>query len=372
MGPYEILPRMEEMVIMNDNFPKYVLIFLAIVYLTASISEIIMVKNGAEAVFESAKTLVPHIGMFIMGFYFSKKAIDLFHKKSYRCHMIEAKIVADSVGPNGVRLTTFVLTYPRFIHSEMMTHRMFSRNASSSRAIPVKKQIQMVKDNPVIPLAFTKNKAGMQGGEALDGSAYDQALTIWLGARDCAIIMAHALADLEVHKQYANRILEPWAHITVVCTATDYANFFALRCHEMAQPEIHALADLMYEEYHTRTPILLEAGEWHLPFISKEEIEEAKRRDNGLGVCWENTIKFSVARCARVSYLNHEGKNPTNAEDLQLYDRLLGSAPIHASPAEHQAQALAAHKGDYRLGNLRGWLQYRKTLEGENVTRFTK
>lgn len=287
--------------------------------------------------------------------------------------MIEAKIVADSVGPNGVRLTTFVLTYPRFIHSEFLTHRVFSRNASSSRAIPVSKQIQMVMDNPAVPLAFTQNQKGMQGGVALEGDAHDCAVEAWMEARSLAVTMAKKLADLEVHKQYANRILEPFAHITVVCTATDYANFFALRCHEMAQPEIHALADLMYEEYNTSTPKELKEGEWHLPFVSEQEIEETKKSVlGGLGACWENTVRFSVARCARVSYLNHEGKNPTNEEDHALYNRLLGAHPLHASPAEHQAKALGADKGNYRLGNLRGWLQYRKTIEGENVGNFKK
>src|SRR5512135_1987029 len=139
--------------------------------------------------------------------------------------MIKAQIICDSMAPSGVRLTTFVLTYPRFIHSEFMTHRVFSRNASSSRAIPVKKQIQEIIDNPVIPLAFTKNKAGMQGGAALDGEAHDKAVAAWLEGRDRAVEIANKLADLEVHKQYANRVLEPWAHITVVCTATDFANF---------------------------------------------------------------------------------------------------------------------------------------------------
>ena len=288
--------------------------------------------------------------------------------------MIEAKIVCDSVGPNGVRLTTFVLTYPRFIHSEFMTHRTFSRNASSSRAIPVKKQIQMVVDHPAIPLAFTKNKAGMQGGAALDGDSHDKAVAAWLAARDSAVVQAQALADLEVHKQYANRCLEPFAHISVVCTATDWDNFFALRCHEMAQPEIHALADLMCAAYTSNSPTALEAGQWHLPFVTDEE----RAPDEKLA------IKRSVVRCARVSYLNHEGKTPTVEEDLQLYDRLVGSAPIHASPAEHQAQALPVEIYDSIFerffdtnsaqkysGNLKGWTQFRKTLANENVSKFS-
>jgi thymidylate synthase ThyX len=285
--------------------------------------------------------------------------------------MIEAKIICDSIAPSAVRLTTFVLTYPRFIHSEFMTHRVFSRNASSSRAIPVKKSIQMVIDNPVIPLAFTKNKAGMQGGVALTGDQEAAATAAWLEARDKAVEMAQKLADLEVHKQYANRILEPFSHITVVCTATDWANFFALRCHEMAQPEIHALADLMYREYTSSNPEDLAEGEWHLPFVTPENakiaIEEYLVKYPSAEFI-DFAGRMSVARCARVSYLNHEGNTPSLEEDLKLYDRLVGSAPIHASPAEHQAMAVG--DANVRSGNFHGWIQFRKTLQDENIIKY--
>jgi thymidylate synthase ThyX len=290
--------------------------------------------------------------------------------------MIKAQIVADSLAPSGVRLTTFVLTYPRFIHAEFMTHRVFSRNASSSRAIPVKKQIQEVIDNPVIPLAFTKNQKGMQGGEALDGEAHEKAVAAWLEGRDRAVEVANKLADLEVHKQYANRVLEPWAHITVVVTGTDWDNFFALRCHSAAQPEIHALADQMYGQYVLNKPTNLAEGQWHLPFMSKEDRPDAfaylDYGDDGSNATLKDVdvlmVKRSVARCARVSYKNHDGTNTSVEQDLSLYDRLLGSKPIHASPAEHQAMAV----GDpsVRSGNLRGWVQYRKTLRDENILKF--
>jgi len=284
--------------------------------------------------------------------------------------MIEAKIIKDSIAPSGVRLTTFVLTYPRFIHAEFMTHRVFSRNASSSRAIPVKKQIQMVKDNPAVPLAFTKNQKGMQGGEALTGLEEQEAIRAWLYARDEAVNYANKLADMEVHKQYANRILEPFAHITVVCTATDFDNFFALRVHSAAQPEIHELARQMYELYRTNKPEKLEAGQYHLPFITQDDFSLnaewfAKVQGEGYELL---QVKRSVARCARVSYLNHEGTVPTIEQDLQLYERLVGSAPIHASPAEHQA--MAGTDPNQRSGNFRGWIQYRKTLANENIEQF--
>lgn len=289
--------------------------------------------------------------------------------------MIEAKIVADSVGPNGIRITTFVLTYPRFVHAEFMTHRKFSRNASSSRAIPVKKQIQMVIDNPAIPLAFTKNKPGMQGGDPLDQEAHDKALAAWLAARDSAVNFAQTLSDLEVHKQYANRILEPWAHITVVVTATDWDNFFSLRIHPAAQPEICALATKMYELFSTNTPQQLKKDMWHLPFVDEEAMEEVRQYYNVQ--CLQddpNAVKLaimrSVARCARVSYLNHDGTKTSIGDDLKLYDRLLGQIPIHASPAEHQAKALGSEWEFYSSGNFRGWIQYRKTLQHENIEKY--
>lgn len=278
--------------------------------------------------------------------------------------MITAEIIADSVHPEGPRLTTFVLTYPRFIHAEFMTHRMFSRNASSSRAIPVAKQIQMVIDNPAIPIAFLKNKAGMQGGEALDNQ--DDAVKIWLHGRDRAVEVARAFAEIDVHKQYANRVLEPWAHITVVCSATDWANFFALRMHPAAMPEIHTLAGKMHAAMNASTPSLIGYGNWHLPFVTDREI--------GTDKDWNISVRMSVARCARVSYLNHEGKAPTFEEDMKLYDRLMGAHPIHASPAEHQATPMERHplEGMAYYGNFRGWMQHRKLLTNENITEFTK
>jgi thymidylate synthase ThyX len=283
--------------------------------------------------------------------------------------MIKAEIVADSVAPSNSRLTTFVLTYPRFIHSEFMTHRMFSRNASSSRAIPVKRQIEMVSENPAMPLAFTKNKAGMQGGDPLDGKAAELAEKIWMMAAFHAMDKAKILMDLGVHKQYANRLLEPFAHITVVCTATEFANFFALRRHPAAQPEIQELANLMWQQYESNQPKIVAESEPHLPFVSDETLEAAKAADDCVDQIL-NCFKMSVARCARVSYLNHEGKNPTLDEDLQLYNRLLGQVPIHASPAEHQAWAMT--DPNFQSGNFRGWEQYRKTLSNENITEFVK
>ena len=269
--------------------------------------------------------------------------------------MIKSKIVLDSVAPSGVRLTTFILKYPRFIHAEFMTHRVFSRNASSSRAIPTEKIIAQIEENWARPLAFQKNKRGMQGGEELKDSEQLEIAKIWEQAKNDAIKHAKAMKEKGAHKQHVNRILEPFSFITVVVTATDWANFFALRDHPMAQPEICALAKSMLQNMKDSVPKNLGYGDWHLPFVdtnSKLSIRDQKRT--------------SVAKCARVSYNNHDGSATTIEQDMQLYDRLLGSKPIHASPAEHQAMAIAdCFK---RSGNFRGWVQYRKTLEDENVS----
>ena len=280
--------------------------------------------------------------------------------------MIEAKIIKDSMGPSFVRLTTFVLTYPRFIHSELMTHRVFSRNASSSRAIPVNKLVQAVIDNPAMPIEFRKNQKGMQACEPLEDQ--EAARKVWLKARDAAVLYAQKMADMGIHKQYVNRLLEPFAHISVVLTSTDFDNFFALRMHKDAQPELYVLAQQMHELYRGSEPNFLQKGEWHLPFITELDLEECKKATNTDKDVLDLLIKRSVAKCARVSYLNHEGRPTTIEEDVSLYDRLLAARPLHASPAEHQATPV--EDPNFRSGNFRGWIQYRKTLPNEQVIDF--
>lgn len=289
--------------------------------------------------------------------------------------MITVEVVKDSTAPCGVRLTTLCLTYPRFAHAELMTHRVFSRNASSSRAIPVAKQIQMVRDNPAIPIAFTRNKAGMQGGAALTGDEHEAAVRAWLVGRDDACRTAEALAALEVHKQYANRVIEPWAHISVVVTSTQWENFWALRWHKDALPEMQEIARQHWVAMVDSRPEKLDAGDWHLPYIDDEDVDlaydkaHAEKSTDPAVRAREILIQQSAARCARVSYLTHEGSRPEITKDLELYARLVGSAPMHASPAEHQAMAV----GDpgVQSGNFRGWIQHRKTLKNECAERFS-
>lgn len=279
--------------------------------------------------------------------------------------MISAKIIADSIAPSKVRLTTFVLTYPRFIHSEFMTHRVISRNAASSRAIPCKKMRAAVLKEPAMPVSFSQNQAGMQAASDIAPWKQKVATGLWKVAGVVMCGFHWVLEKLGVHKQHANRILEPWLHMTVIATATDWDNFFSLRLHPMAQPEFQELAKCVWAARLDSIPKKLKKGEWHLPFVTEMELLEEANEPRG-GV-WA-PLRQSVARCARVSFLNHDGTYSPLYKDTELYNRLLSSSPIHASPAEHQARAETSSK--LRSGNFRGWTQYRKTLKGENIEKF--
>lgn len=261
--------------------------------------------------------------------------------------MIKCQIVLDSVSPDGNRLTTMQLMYPRMIHSEFMTHRVFSRNASSSRAIPVKTMIAQVKENPALPIHWGKNKPGMQATEEVENK--EGARLLWLEAAKQAASIAEVMNDMGVHKQVVNRILEPFQYIHVIVTATDWGNFFALRCHPDADPNIQALANAMQQALAESTPV--ERGE-HLPYITEEELATHSFFEN---------CKFSSARCARVSYLLHDGTKPSIEKDVELFYRLAGAQPIHASPLEH-----CAYVGDFPgvyVRNFKGWVQFRSYWE---------
>jgi hypothetical protein len=238
---------------------------------------------------------------------------------------IQAKILADSISERGDRITTYLLTFPRIILAEFNTHRAFSRNSASSRAIPFKKMVESVQTNPFIPIAWQKDHKGMQGTEYLSDapagvSDKEFAIDMWLEARDAAVINSKILNDTGVTKQLCNRLLEPFMWHTVICTATDYDNFFNLRCPEyliswypsdrpealeptqaifksrkdaiartegecdnwteedwrecnISQAEIHiqALAEAMWDARNESIPKVLGIGEWHIPFVEIEE-----------------------------------------------------------------------------------------------------
>jgi thymidylate synthase ThyX len=266
----------------------------------------------------------------------------------------EAKVIEDSIGPNGIRLTTMQLTYPRYIHAEFMTHRAFSRNASSSRAIPSNKLIENSLRDMVLPIRWGLNQPGMQASnDLLSHEDQAKAESIWKTMATQCAEGVKALTDLGVHKQWSNRPLEWFGNITVVVTATDWDNFFELRNHEMAQPEIHHLAILMLDAMNTSYPKTLIDTAWHLPYVSQEERKIYPT---------DTLLKISTARCARVSYLTQEGTIPSVDKDIALYERLVGSVPLHASPCEHQAMACTSMQVP-NSGNFRGWVQHRKLLE---------
>jgi thymidylate synthase ThyX len=272
-----------------------------------------------------------------------------------------ARVLLDSLSPAGVRLTTMEVRYPRFIHSELMTHRVFSRNAASSRAVPVRKMIDAVRSDPAMPVWWGRNQSGMQAREELDAQTQAHAEREWREALADALQHAERLAgsDINLHKQLVNRVLEPFAWITVIVTATEWANFFTQRTHEDAQPELKHVADLMLDAYRRSTPEALALGDWHTPLIQPDELAV-------LGS--EERRKISVARCARVSYLSHDGKRDL-AKDLELYERLYaGGANGHWSPFEHVATPL--DDPQRWSGNFRGWEQFRKRFPQENVASF--
>lgn len=265
--------------------------------------------------------------------------------------MTYAKVITDSVSREGKRLTTLEVRMHRFVLAEFNTHRVFSRNSASSRAIPFEKQLARVLDDPAIPVSWPAEQSGMQGGEPLNETEEAWSKIAWLAARDGAVGCARSLHELGVHKSVVNRLLEPFMWHTVIVSATDWDGFWAQRCSPLAQPEIRVAAEAMKVAYDASTPRLVELNEWHTPYVDLDEtdgdVELAK--------------KVSAARCARVSYLTHDGERSISA-DLALYKRLVEAQPPHASPLEHvatPADLFSWWDGEYPLGNFDGWHQLR-------------
>jgi thymidylate synthase ThyX len=293
---------------------------------------------------------------------------------------ITAKIIADSIAPCGKRLTTYELVYPRFIHSELMTHRVFSRNAASSRAIPIEKMNKRILENPAEPVFWAANQKGMQAEVELDEAGKEAARDRWLAACASAVHHSREMAKLGIHKQVANRLTEPFQHMVTLVSATEYANFFALRAHPAAQQEFQVLAKAMLRLFLDNKPTALGPGEWHLPYIRTEDRLEAmtmagdftQSLEQKARIGLEIVKKVSVGRCARTSYLNQDGVRAL-ADDVSLHDRLLNDVdkgdPGHFSPFEHIARA---EMHDIPSGNFSGFTQYRKTFRNENFTTLPK
>lgn len=276
----------------------------------------------------------------------------------------EVEVICDSISPDNIRLTTIRLRYWRPIHSELMTHRVFSRNARSSRAVPV---VTLLKEEPYVPL-FGQNQPGMQSLQELSPDQQIKAEAVWLD------MIAHTrkgvskLHELGVHKQWANRPLEWFGWIDVLVTSTDWANWFALRDHPAAMPEIAELARLMAQALNDSKPQELFWGDWHLPYILPDDAGGLKE------------LKIlSAARCARISYVPFDG-NADYEKEKTRYNRLVGDSPVHASPTEHQAtpdmmividlgkgQRVKVWQDANKQGNFVGWIQHRKEIPNEAV-----
>lgn len=294
-----------------------------------------------------------------------------------------AEVLADSISPDGVRLTTVVATFPRFILSEVNTHRTLSRNSASSRAIPTEKQIQRVLDDPFVPMTFNQRIKGMGVGDVLDPQYQTMARAEWLGARDSAVRHASFINDLNVDKSRVNRLLEPFLWHTAIISATEWSNFFALRDHPAAQPEFQEIARMMQVSIEESEPKQLNYGWWHLPLVSDLELRDlCAVRQNLLGDDDRDIVgfykKISASRCARVSFDKHTEGESFEAT-IQRADRLLTAVPPHLSPFEHVARPLEPEDyGTYYhgcspeeayVGNFRGWVQMRKEIKDEDDAR---
>lgn len=307
--------------------------------------------------------------------------------------MFSAKVILDSVNPDGKRLISVECRYWRAIHSEVLTHRDRARSAMSSRAIPfikVKKAVlneipvgstirgkgqfseifegdqspyeyivsnctySMVKNDPFIPIFIGSELPGMQSGAELEAPNRQYATDVIQDLCKHSLQECKKLWELGVHKSIINRYLEPWSYISVLMTATEWKNFFRLRIHKKAEKHFNMLAQMIKQVIDASKPTSICWGGWHLPYIEDGEMPLDVRK------------KVSAARCARLSYLTHDGVLDV-AKDLQLFDTLISADGddniIHAAALEHVA--CASQKG---TGPYNGWRQFRHEFANENIT----
>jgi len=266
---------------------------------------------------------------------------------------ISAKIIADSISPNLSRLTTWELEFPRFVLAQITRHRVFSFSVASSRAIPTQKLIDTILTKPAMPVYYGENRPGMVAINEIDPKTIEEFRELWLEALGYACDVASKMNKLNVHKQIVNRILEPWMTVRAIVSGTEFDNFYKLRCHDDAQPELAELAYLMRESQRNSIPTRMswddEHLSWHIPYV-----DEYERRLYGLKI----SLKISTARCARVSYMRNHEKTSIE-QDIALHDKLVESG--HWSPLEHIAQCV--WDNDTTSNFSEEWKQYRKVLE---------
>lgn len=255
-----------------------------------------------------------------------------------------ASVIADTLSPiDGTRITTFELVYPRYIHADFMTHRVFSRNGSSSRATPLSITVQEVRDDPVFFDYVGKNQSGMVAGEALSGKELESFKREWFAlGRHVANVVDSMSKCYGIHKQTLNRALEPWSRMRLIVTSTEWENYYFLRLSADTQPEIRVLADNMLRALAKSNPKVMET---HLPYVTDEEFSTFN----------PNLWMVSAARCARVSYKRLNGKETSIGADIELANKLFSSQ--HLSPFEHVA--IASHG---KHANFRNWQSYRNAM----------
>lgn len=299
---------------------------------------------------------------------------------------IVVRMIKDSISSSGIRLRTFELEYQRMFHSETMTHRMLSKNSSSTRAIPVARAIQIVEEKTAKPIHWGSNNPGMQSNTELTGAQKEAAEATWTAMRDSVISFVKILSDkdgINGHKQWAGRALETFSFIKVVLTGTELVNLWHLRDHKDAQPEFHELAKLMQQVSNMSTPTLLHPGEWHLPYV---DLIDGKYFVGSEQVSLEVARKVSASCAAQCSYRKLDD-SIEKAE--KVFDMLHvgddSGQPAHASPLEHQATPMDDYSksfnpdtwqrgithvrrdGSLWSGNLRGWVQFRQLIPNEAV-----
>lgn len=292
---------------------------------------------------------------------------------------ITAKIIKDSISPNGKRITTFELEFPRWILAEVNTHRMLSKNAASSRAVPVESSLAMIEADPAMPIHWGSNNAGMVSKAELDDLRKDAAKGTWLAACASAVSHARVLSDkvgINGHKQWVNRLVENFSYTKQVLTGTEYANLFWLRDHPDAQPEFKDLAHKAKLAYDESVPTLLQPGEWHLPYV---DFVDGKYFVSGEEVDLQTAKEVSASCCAQVSYRKLDESIEKARKIFGMLNLTSKEQPPHFSPAEHQATPMQpitsyyradwelgvthmTRNGDLWSGNFCGWIQYRQVM----------
>lgn len=308
-----------------------------------------------------------------------------------------AEVIQHSVSPEGKEIITFSVKYGLIVHSEWIRHRLLSNSVKSNRAVSMKQIRKEVIEDPYVPIKFGGQQAGMV---AIDEDQFGYAKVcrwLWKNSRWGAVGVHWLFEKLKLHKEITNRILNPWQWVRSTTTATDYDNFYKLRLHKDAQKDINVIAKAMHEALQLSEPMLINAGEYHVPYVSRRRTGNGELEyydSDGTQLNTQQAIEASCARCARSSYDNHDGTKASyfnratakGRSDQEIYQDLINSDPVHGSCGEHQATPLVvAYKNKkpiypagmthvsvedgilttkYWSGNLLGFIQHRQTTKG--------